>query len=80
MKKIKYDSKHDVLYITLCEMHDPYGDEDPSGIVILRELETNEICAITIFEFSKRLIQGGGLPMVLPSSVDFDKDILPYIH
>ena len=80
MKNIKYDSKYDVLYITLSEMKDPYGEEGPSGIVIHREFETDEICAITILEFSKRISAGSELPLILPAGIDFKKDIMPYLH
>lgn len=50
---IDYDSQYDVLYYTIGDTSNSYGDEDPTNIITLRDFETEEITGYTIMNFRK---------------------------
>ena len=41
MINVQLDKKNDILYITLSDMSNSYGDEDDNGNVIFRDLKTD---------------------------------------
>ncbi len=51
--KISYDNKYDVLYFTLDENDNSYGDEIDDNIVFMKDIDTNEITGITVMGFLK---------------------------
>ena len=77
MRKLDYDPKYDVVYISLGDMSNSYGDEDPDGIVVHRDMDTDEITGVTVFGFSKRVKNGEILPIV---GIDLRRDVLPLIN
>ena len=79
-KKVDYDTKYDVLYIMLSDTSNSYGDEDPDGIVVFKDIDTDQITGVTIFDFSTRFSNPAMLKCVLPSSINFNADILPLLH
>jgi len=50
-----YDSKYDILYISVIPNEPAIGEEGPDGIVIRRSRKTGEFVGITIFDFKKRI-------------------------
>ena len=79
MLSLNYDKKHDVLYISIGAPKPSYGDEEKSGVVILRDINTDEITGITIFDFKKRLESNSLNVLDLPINIDFINDVNPYI-
>jgi hypothetical protein len=50
----KYDSRHDVLHVSLAPYRPYYGDEDYPGIVINRSMDDESAIGLTIFDFKKK--------------------------
>ena len=80
MTEIDYDSKYDVLYVALANMENSYGTEDSEGILVHRDMTTKEVTGITIFEFKKRIMGQVDWPIILPESINFERDLEPLIH
>jgi hypothetical protein len=59
MQRIDLDIKNDVLYIRTNERVGDYGENISNTIVIFRELDTEDITEITVFDFIKSLRSGG---------------------
>lgn len=59
MQRIELDIKNDVLYIRTNERVGDYGEHISNTIVIFRELDTEDITEITVFDFIKSLRSGG---------------------
>jgi uncharacterized protein YuzE len=53
--KFNYDSKFDILYISVVPNEPSVGIEEVDGIVIRRSMKTNEFVGITIFDFKARI-------------------------
>lgn len=53
--KICYDKQFDVLYCTIGDTSNSYGDEVGDKIVLLRDINTNDITGITIFDHIKTI-------------------------
>jgi hypothetical protein len=56
--KIKYDAEYDVLYLTLGNTANSYGDEEPDNIITLRDFDTDDVTGYTIMNF-KRICENG---------------------
>lgn len=54
MIKLNYDKRFDVLYTHLSDASNSYGDEDDYGNVIHRDFESDEVTALTIFDFMQK--------------------------
>lgn len=52
-KNVDYDSKFDVMYYTIGDTSNSYGDESIDNIVVLKDLDTDEITGYTIMNFKK---------------------------
>lgn len=59
MQRIDLDIKNDILYIRTGEHVGDYGEHISNTIVLFRELDTEEITEITVFDFIKSLRSGG---------------------
>lgn len=64
MNKIKsricYDPKFDVLYCSIGDTSNSYGDEIGDRVVLLRDMDTNNITGITIFDHLKMINEEKG--------------------
>lgn len=80
MRKLNYDSKHDILLVKFSDLKNSYSDEDESGIVVHRDIVSDVLTGITIFNFAARLDGRSEEPIKLPEGLSFQCDILPYIH
>ncbi len=49
--KINYDLKFDVLYYSLGDTSNSYGDEIDNRLILLRDIDTDNITGITVFDF-----------------------------
>ena len=56
--KISYDSKFDVMYYTFGDTSNVYGDDETDGIVVMRDIDSNEVKGYTIMGF-KRILESG---------------------
>ena len=52
-----YDSLNDILYISFASTANSYGDESIDGIVILKDIDTDEITGLTVFSPSAKAKQ-----------------------
>lgn len=73
---VNWDKKHDVLYLKIDDTKNSYGDETKEGVVILRDMCTDAITGITIFDFIKKCKDGSVENLDLPIAINFDKDVL----
>lgn len=51
--KMNYDSKFDVMYCTIGDTSNSYGDETIDNIIVLKDIDTDEITGYTIMNFKK---------------------------
>ncbi len=77
MINVQLDKKNDILYITLSDMSNSYGDEDDNGNVIFRDLKTDRITGITIFDFIMKYDNMKIRELKLPVAIDFETDVFP---
>lgn len=73
MLKVNYDSKFDVLYINIGNPVPSYGDERVPGLVILKNIHTDEITGVTIFDFMKRVKDNTMDDLEIPIEIDINK-------
>lgn len=59
MQRIDLDIKNDVLYIRTNGRVGDYGEHISNTIVLFRELDTEDITEITVFDFIKSLRSSG---------------------
>lgn len=57
-----YDKKFDILYARLPFSGHSYGEESANGLVTFHNIKTDAITGIAIYDFKKRL-ENGGLPI-----------------
>lgn len=77
---VNWDKKHDVLYLKINDTKNSYGDETKDGVVILRDMCTDAITGITIFDFVKKCKDGSVDNLELPIAINFNKDVLSKVH
>lgn len=51
MNRFHYDNDNDILYYTIGDKSNSYGDEEPDNIVIMRDIETDVMTGITVLNF-----------------------------
>lgn len=56
--KIQYDEKNDILYISISNMNNSYGEDDGDGNVVFRDVSTEQISGVTIFDFTNKTVRG----------------------
>lgn len=79
MLNLNYDKKFDVLYISIGDPKQSYGEENTPGLVILKDIITNEITGVTIFDFKKRLNENTLKDLDLPIKIDFSNEVNPFV-
>lgn len=77
--KYDYDSRHDTLYVAFAPKNNSYGDDSQAGIILMRDIETDDITGFTILSFLKKW-KSQSLPK-LPESlnISLEDDILPLL-
>ncbi|NMB07942.1 MAG: DUF2283 domain-containing protein [Tissierellia bacterium] len=73
MLKVNYDSKFDILYISIGNPVPSYGDEQVPGLVILKNIKTDEITGVTIFDFMKKVKENTMDDLEIPIEIDIKK-------
>ena len=73
MLKVNYDSKFDILYISIGNPVPSYGDEQVPGLVILKNIKTDEITGVTIFDFMKKVKENTTDDLEIPIEIDIKK-------
>jgi len=53
-----YDSHNDVLYYTIGDKSNSYGDENINNIVFMKDINTEELTGITVLDFAKMCFRG----------------------
>jgi uncharacterized protein YuzE len=79
MLKINYDNEFDIMYISLGDPKPSYGEEEIPGLILLKDINTDEITGITIFDFKKRLEEDSLRNLDLPIKIDFEQQIVKYL-
>ena len=54
MYNLDYDDDHDIMYIKFKDMGNSYGDEIENGVVVSKDMKSDEITGIMLFDFDKR--------------------------
>jgi uncharacterized protein YuzE len=80
MLNLNYDNDFDVLYIRISKNKNSYGDEGIPGIVMMRDIATDEITGVTIFGYKRMLDNGSLYHLNLPINIDFKHDIQPFVQ
>lgn len=77
MFAIDHDKDNDVLYIGIGDRSNSYGDEEEEGIILLRDIDTEELTGVTILDFLYRYkhkkLDG------IPFSINFERDVIPQL-
>lgn len=78
--KFDYDKKFDTLYVALGDRRNSYGDDSLNGVVLMRDIDTDDIRGITILKFLKKF-ETKSIP-VLPNGLNrlIEKDIAPLVQ
>lgn len=79
MLNLNYDEKNDILYLGLADKSNSYGDEIISGLIVMRDLLTDEITGFTIFDFCSKYYSNSLSTLPLPIQIDFDKEVISKI-
>lgn len=75
--KIDYDNQFDILYCSIGDISNSYGDEIDSNLVVLRDMDTNEITGAIIMAFEKfiwKLWKDYNVARNIAMSTEFVKD------
>lgn len=73
MLKLNYDNKFDILYISIGEPVPSYGNEDIPGLVVLKNIVTDELAGVTIFDFKKRVNNNTINDLDMPIEIDISR-------
>jgi uncharacterized protein YuzE len=71
MFTVNYDSKYDVMYISIGQPVPSISDEDDDGIVTRFAIDTGKISGITIMGFKRKLEKGFFEHYNSPIGIDF---------
>ncbi len=69
-ERINYDPENDVLYIRLSDSKNVYGDEDPTNMVIFRDLDTDSLTGVTIMDYMQMYRKRDDRLNTVPSMVN----------
>jgi hypothetical protein len=75
MLDLNLDKINDVLYVIISDTSNSYGTEDYNGLVVLRDIMTDDVTGVTIFDFSKRYKKGNLNSLPFPFKIDIEKEI-----
>lgn len=53
MNDFSYDKNNDILYYTIMDKNNSYGDEDIDNIIFMKDIDTNLLTGITVMHFLK---------------------------
>ena len=68
--RLKYDSTFDVLYCTVGDASNSYGDESFPDIIIMKDMDTEEVTGYTVMNFSKVMAEKGSEYEFLSNALD----------
>ena len=74
-----YDTRHDVLYVSIGFPRPSYGDEIYPGIVLKHDIDTDELTGVTILDCKARYLENDPVLTELPSElagIDFEVGLL----
>lgn len=54
MLNLNYDNRYDILYVGISDKKNSIGDEEYDGLLVLRDIQSNNITGLTIFDFFER--------------------------
>ena len=77
MFAIDHDKDNDVLYIGIGDRSNSYGDEEEEGIILLRDIDTEELTGVTILDFLYRY-KHKQLDCI-PFPINFERDVIPQL-
>lgn len=76
--KIDYDVKYDVLYCSILDTGNSYGDDIDGNIVILRDMDTDIITGVTIIGYKQFFQNNNKKREILSRYIDFESIIQGY--
>lgn len=69
---LNYDNKFDILYISIGNPVPSYGEEETPGLVILRDIKTNQLTGVTVFDYKKRVNTNTIKELNIPVEIDIN--------
>jgi hypothetical protein len=76
---INHDEKYDVLSLSFAENSHSYGCDEHDGIVVFRNMQSDEITGVMIYDFTRRYNDRTIMKINFPFQIDFEKDVMPYM-
>ena len=76
MLSLSYDKNNDILYLGLADKSDSYGDEVASGLIVMRDISTDEITGFTIFDFCSKYYADKLSSLPWLTNIDFENDVI----
>lgn len=73
--QVDYDKRFDVLYVALSDKKHSYGDDSRPGLVIMRDLDSDQITGFTVFSFSKRMQDHSLSSLLKSASLSIDESV-----
>ena len=80
MMQVHLDRKNDILYLCIYDCSNSYGDESDEGVIVLRDMDTDQITGITIMDFLQHYRKRDLNKLSLPVNIDFSRDVFPSLH
>lgn len=76
---INYNKRLDVLYVNLKDKSNSYGDESTNGLILMRDMNTEDITGFTVIGF--RAKYSTHILPLLPNGIgiSWEKDIIPQL-
>lgn len=70
--RIDYDTKFDVLYYSLGDTSNSYGDEIDNRLILLRDIDTDNITGITVLDFMHYCMSNNEIVDVMSNYFNID--------
>lgn len=70
---VSYDNVFDVLYLKFKSTSNSYGDETIDYLVIFKDIDTDEITGLTIFDFKKLYDRKDKIISIIAKYIDTDE-------
>ena len=79
MRNFYYDKINDILYYTIMDKSNSYGEEDIDNIIFMKDINTNILTGITVMNFKSMYARNDFRISVVNSFFDV-KNIISQLH
>lgn len=70
--RFNYDTKFDVLYYSIGDTSNSYGDEVDDRLILLRDINTDDVTGITVLDFIKYCMRNDSIVNTISKYVNVE--------